>query len=63
MRAEEMRRSWRDPRSVSLLGMGTALPGAPVCTAELLERLQSHFKVDVRRQGTVLAARLPVAQE
>jgi len=60
MRAEEMRRSWRDPRSVSLLGMGTALPGPPVCTAELLERLQSHFEVDVRRQGTVLAARLGI---
>jgi len=60
MRAEEMRRSWRDPRSVSLLGMGTALPGPPVCTAELLERLQSHFEVNVRRQGTVLAARLGI---
>ena len=60
MRAEETRRSWRDPRSVTLLGMGTALPGPPVSTAELLERLHSRFEIDVRRQGMVLAARLGV---
>lgn len=60
MHAEQLQRSWRDPRSVSLLGMGTALPGPPVSTTELLERLQSRFEVDVRRQGTVLAARLGI---
>jgi 3-oxoacyl-[acyl-carrier-protein] synthase-3 len=60
MRTEQMPRSWRDARSVSLLGMGTALPGPPVSTVELLERLQSRFEVDVRRQGLVLAARLGI---
>src|SRR5579863_4252706 len=53
MRAKQISRSWRDARSVSLLGMGTALPGPPVSTLELLGRLQSRFGVDVRRQGTV----------
>jgi 3-oxoacyl-[acyl-carrier-protein] synthase III len=60
MRTEQMPRSWRDARSVSLLGMGTALPGPPVPTDELLDRLQSRFEVDVRRQGLVLAARLGI---
>ena len=50
MRTEQMPRSWRDARSVSLLGMGTALPGPPVPTDELLDRLQSRFEVDVRRR-------------
>jgi len=40
--------------------MGSALPGPPVSTPELLERLQSRFAVDVRRQGTALAARLGI---
>jgi len=59
--AEEMRRSWRDGRSVSLLGMGTALPGPPVSTVELLDRLRTRFEVDVRRQGMILggSARYP----
>jgi len=60
MMAEEMRRSWRDGRSVSLLGMGTALPGPPVSTVELLDRLRTRFEVDVRRQGMILAARLGI---
>jgi 3-oxoacyl-[acyl-carrier-protein] synthase-3 len=60
MRAEPACKSWRDARSVSLLGMGTALPGVPVSTAELLERLHTRFEVDVRRQGMALAARLGI---
>ena len=60
MRTEQMPRSWRDARSASLLGMATALPGPPVSTVELLERLQSRFEGDVRRQGLVLAARLGI---
>ena len=60
MRVERAHRSWRDARSVSLLGMGTALPGAPISTAELLERLHTRFEVNVRRQGLLLAARLGI---
>jgi 3-oxoacyl-[acyl-carrier-protein] synthase-3 len=53
-------RSWRDARSVTLLGMGTALPGSPISTAKLLERLHTRFGVDVRRQGMALAGRLGI---
>jgi 3-oxoacyl-[acyl-carrier-protein] synthase III len=60
MRPEPSHRFWQDARSVSLLGMGTALPGEPVSTAQLLERLHTRFQVDVRRQGMALAARLGV---
>lgn len=60
MRSEPTHRIWRDARSVSLLGMGTALPGEPVSTAELLERLHTRFGVNVRRQGTAIAARLGI---
>ena len=60
MHAERTPRCWRDARSASLLGMGTALPGPPVPTAELLDRLQSRFEIDVRRRGTAVAARLGI---
>jgi len=40
--------------------MGTALPGEPVSTAKLLERLHTQFEVDVRRQGLTLAAKLGI---
>jgi 3-oxoacyl-[acyl-carrier-protein] synthase III len=60
MRPEPPHRSWQDARTVSLLGMGTALPGEPVATAQLLERLHTRFQVDVRRQGMALAARLGI---
>jgi len=40
--------------------MGTALPGPPVSTVELLDRLRTRFEVDVRRQGMILAARLGI---
>ena len=60
MRPERTHRIWRDVRSVSLLGMGTALPGEPVSTAQLLEWLHTRFEVDVRRQGMAVAARLGI---
>jgi hypothetical protein len=34
-------RFWRDPRTLKVLGMGTALPGPPVSTAELFARVES----------------------
>jgi 3-oxoacyl-[acyl-carrier-protein] synthase III len=60
MHTEPGIRCWQDARSVSLLGMGTALPGAPVSTTELLELLHARFQVDVRRRGTALASRLGI---
>lgn len=51
---------WRDTRTLKVLGMGTALPGPPVTTAELLERIDSRFQTSVLRRGTVLADRLRI---
>ena len=44
-------RIWRDPRQVKVLGMGAALPGPAVSTAELLERVERRFGVAVARCG------------
>lgn len=51
---------WRDSRSLKVLGMGTALPGPPVSTAELLERIESRFHIPVTRRGTAFAGRLGI---
>jgi 3-oxoacyl-[acyl-carrier-protein] synthase-3 len=51
---------WRDPRSLRVLGMGTALPGPPVSTLELLERVETRFGVTVAHRGAKLAARLKI---
>src|SRR5215831_8257229 len=53
--------SWRDPRALKVLGMGTALPGPPVSTAELLERVETRFGVAVARRGTTFADKLKIA--
>ena len=41
--------------------MGTALPGPPVSTAELLARVEKRFGVAVSRRGGRLASRLKIA--
>jgi 3-oxoacyl-[acyl-carrier-protein] synthase-3 len=41
--------------------MGTALPGQPVTTAELLKRIEDRFGVAVSRRGAALASRLKIA--
>jgi 3-oxoacyl-[acyl-carrier-protein] synthase-3 len=53
-------RTWRDPRQVKVLGMGAALPGPPVSTAELLERVERRFGVSISRCGKVAADRLGI---
>src|SRR5262249_12124191 len=55
------RQSWHDPRKLKVLGMGTALPGPPVSTAELLERVETRFGIAVARRGTALADKLKIA--
>jgi 3-oxoacyl-[acyl-carrier-protein] synthase-3 len=40
--------------------MGSALPGPPVTTAELLERVEQRFGVTVARWGTAFAHRLKI---
>jgi len=51
---------WRDRRSLKVLGVGTALPGPPVATTELLDRIEHRFHVPVMRRGTILAERLGI---
>ena len=52
---------WHDSRILKVLGMGTALPGPPVSTAELLARVEKRFGVAVSRRGSRLASRLKIA--
>ena len=52
---------WSSRRGFAVLGAGTALPGEPLPTEELLERLVSRFAVDVRRCGRPVAHRLGIA--
>jgi len=51
---------WHDPRKVKVLGMGAALPGPPITTAQLFEMVEDRFGVSVSRRGTVLASRLKI---
>src|SRR5258708_18551006 len=52
---------WHDSRKLKVLGMGTALPGPPVSTIELLTRVEKRFGVAVSRHGCRLARRLRIA--
>src|SRR5271156_2568440 len=54
-------RFWHDQRKLKVLGMGMALPGPPVSTAELLARDEKRFGVAVSRRGGALANRLKIA--
>jgi 3-oxoacyl-[acyl-carrier-protein] synthase III len=54
-------RCWHDSRKLKVLGMGTALPGPPVSTADLLARVEKRFGVAVSRRGSRLASRLKIA--
>src|SRR5215472_3900463 len=51
---------WSDRRKLKVLGMGTALPGQPVSTTELLTRIEKRFGVEVSRRGAALANRLKI---
>jgi 3-oxoacyl-[acyl-carrier-protein] synthase-3 len=52
---------WHDTRKLKVLGMGIALPGPPVPTSELLEKIEDIFGIAVARRGTALANRLKIA--
>jgi 3-oxoacyl-[acyl-carrier-protein] synthase III len=54
-------RVWCDPGALAVLGLHAALPGEPLRTEELLERLAARFDVDVRRAGRAIARKLGVA--
>lgn len=53
-------RLWTDRGSLRVLGMGAALPGAPLATAALLGIVEERFGVDVIRRGTAVARRLGI---
>src|SRR5216684_7099315 len=52
---------WHDSRKLKVLGMGTALPGPAVTTAQLLKMVEDRFGVAVSRRGSALASRLKIA--
>jgi 3-oxoacyl-[acyl-carrier-protein] synthase-3 len=51
---------WSEARGFAVLGSGRALPGEPLSTELLLERLAAQFGVDVRRSAHRIAARLGI---
>ncbi len=53
-------RVWNDPTPLRVLGMGTALPGTPLGTGELLDRIESQFGLDLRACGTAIASKLGI---
>ena len=53
-------RVWRDPRFMSVLGTGYALPGLPVSSESLLQRLQDAFGVRLGTRGVALMRRLGI---
>jgi len=53
-------RVWRDPGALAVLGLEAALPGDPLTTDELLERLAARFALDLGRVGRTIARRLGV---
>ncbi len=52
--------AWSDARAFRVLGSGSALPGEPIPTDELLGRVARRFGVDVRRRGRTIAHRLGI---
>jgi 3-oxoacyl-[acyl-carrier-protein] synthase-3 len=51
---------WSDYRSMKVMGTGAALPGPPLSTSELLDRIENRFGLKVRRRGLALADRLGI---
>ncbi len=53
-------RVWHDPRQLRVLGMGSALPGPPIPTDELLGRIARRFGAPVTRRGRRFADKLGI---
>jgi 3-oxoacyl-[acyl-carrier-protein] synthase-3 len=51
---------WHDGRSLKVLGTATALPGEPVSTDELLDRVDRRYGLTLGRRGRELADRLGI---
>ena len=55
------RACWAQDVNLRVLSVGSALPGMPISTKELLDRIANQFGVDIRRRGSVLARRLGIS--
>lgn len=51
---------WADPMPLLLLGAGTALPGEPISSEELLAAVDRRFHLSLRRCGTAIARELGI---
>jgi 3-oxoacyl-[acyl-carrier-protein] synthase-3 len=51
---------WCDPMPLLLLGTGTALPGEPVSSEELLAAVDQRFHLSLRRRGMAIAHKLGI---
>ena len=53
-------RLWSDRRRLRVLGMGAAVPGPPLTTTELLDRVDRRFGLNVSRCGSKIAGRMGI---
>jgi 3-oxoacyl-[acyl-carrier-protein] synthase III len=53
--------TWSLRAALAVLGTGSALPGEPISTDELLQRIATQFGVDVRRSGAAAARLLGIS--
>src|SRR5258707_10963045 len=51
---------WSDRTSLSVLGMGAALPGDAISTEELLVGIDRRFGLSVHRRGMLIARKLGI---
>src|SRR5260370_193917 len=51
---------WCDPMPLLLLGTGTALPGEPISSEELLAAVDRRFHLSLRRRGMAIAHKLGI---
>ena len=51
---------WTDPTPLRVLGMGTALPGVPIGTDELLDLVEARFDLSLRGCGVTIARKLGI---
>jgi 3-oxoacyl-[acyl-carrier-protein] synthase III len=51
---------WHEPTPLRVLGAGTALPGDPIATEELLTTVDRRFALSLRRPGLAIAHKLGI---
>lgn len=58
----ELPRVWSNNTTLDVLAMAHALPGEPIATDELLDRVDQTFSTDVARKGRIYADKLNIRQ-